>query len=132
MKDFLTKRPVWVAVAAVLILAALIFIRPQTILESAELSVEQVMAYGEDVTDELEGTPLPDLLRETEVSQMMDGGDSWDPEQSLVITGTCDGEAFTLVLGDYNLLNLGAKSYRVRNGSDMLVYIMSLLPEGVA
>lgn len=130
MKKGLGKRLLWGLLAVLLAAAALLFIRPQAALENASLSVEQVTVYGEDVTGELDENRLLELLREIKVSRMMDDAAVPEAAQGVSIAGSCDGEAFALFLGDYNVLSLGGNTYRVRNGSDLLIDIIALLPEG--
>ena len=126
MKGFLKKYLIWVIVALALLVAAVIFIRPQRPFAGDNaLTVEQVTAYGQDVTGET-AEYLPALLADIRVSRMMDGAEGWDESASLVITGTCNGESYTLVLGDYNALILGRESYRVKGGSDLMLQILEL------
>ncbi len=131
MKEVLKKRLTWVIAAVILIVAALIFIRPQTPFGGRDtgtaLSIEKVEVFGQDVTGEM-ADQLYEMLWGLRASHMMDEAQGWNAETCAVITGAYDAEEFTLVLGDYSVLNLGEASYRVHNGSDLLVQIVELLP----
>jgi hypothetical protein len=123
------KSPIWIALTVVVVLAALYFVRPQSLFPSDDFSYTQITAYGQEVTDQVDQAALSQLLSQLKGSQMFSAPQ--EGQEEVCITGTCAGEPFTLVLGENSIVNYSGQDYRVRSASDLLVALYDILPEEV-
>jgi hypothetical protein len=123
------KSPLWIALTVVVILAALYFVRPQSLFPSDEFSYTQITAYGQDVTDQVDEAALSQVLSQLKGSRMFSSPE--ESQEAVRITGTCQGEPFTLVMGEYSTIHYNDTDYRIRSASDLLVELYDILPEEV-
>jgi hypothetical protein len=123
------KSPIWIALTVVVVIAALYFVRPQSLFPSDQFSYTQIVAYGQEVTGQVDETALSQVLSQVKGSRMFSAPE--EGQEDILITGTCQGEPFTLVMGENSTIHYNDTDYRIRSASDLLVALYDILPEEV-